>query len=58
MFGCHCNIFETICKLFNVIDKANMRYLNLVSIVVCSCTSFVKKMIFYFAVVLNLILIT
>ena len=54
-FDCHGNIFEAMCKLFKGIDEADMRYLKLVSIVECLCTSLVIKMIFYFAVVLNLI---
>ena len=58
MFGCNGNIFEAMCKLLNDIDEADMRYLKLVSIVELSCTSLVIKMIFfYFAVVLNLILL-
>ena len=56
MFGCNGNILEAMCKLLNDIDEADMRYLKLVSIVELSCTSLVIKMIFYFAVVLNLIL--
>ena len=35
-------LFEAMCKLFNGIDEADMRYLKLVSIVKCSCTSLVK----------------
>ena len=58
MFGCNGNIFEAMCKLFNDTDEADMRFLKLVSIVELSCTSLVRKMIFfYFAVVLNLILL-
>ena len=48
MFGCHGNIFEAMCKNFNGIDEADMRYLKLVSIVECSCKSLVIKMIFLF----------
>ena len=53
--------FETMCKLFNDIDEANMRYLKLVSIVELSCASLVIKMIFFilllFLMVHNLILL-
>ena len=48
MFGCNGNIFEVMCKLFNDIDEADMRYLKLVSIVELLCTSLVIKMIFLF----------
>ena len=47
MFGCHGNIFEANCILFNDIDEADMRYLKLVSIVELSYTSLVIKMIFF-----------
>ena len=57
MFGCHDDTFKAMCKKFNGIDEADMSYLKLVNIVVCSCTSSPKKMIFWFAVVLNLILL-
>ena len=46
MFGCHGNNFEAMCKLFNGIDEADMRYLKLVCIAKCSFTSLVKKMLF------------
>ena len=46
MFGCHDNTFKAMCKKSNGIDEADISYLNLLNIVVCSCTSLVKKMIF------------
>ena len=56
MFGCNGNIFEAMCKFLNDIDEADTRYLKLVSIVELNIFGD-KDDFFYFAVVLNLILL-